>query len=73
MEEVFAVNLKEISEEEQFKCMKKLHSQFGHTVKDKFKTFMKDAEQEKHLDKIIESFDGCIKRKKTQTDQLCVL
>ena len=69
--EVLAVNLEEISEEEQFRCMKKLHSQFGHTVKERFKMFMKDAGAwqdglEKHHDKIMNSCEGCIKKKESR-------
>ena len=45
--------------------MTKLHKQFGHTKKEKFITFMKDAnvwhsELEEHLTKIIDSCRGCM-------------
>ena len=44
--------------------MKKLHRQFGHTPKDKFIAFMKDAKAwnsslEKHLDRVIDLYKGC--------------
>ena len=67
--EIFAVNLLTISEGDQFKQMVKLHKQFGHQIKEKFITFMKDAGVwhaglEKHLDKILNGCVGCIKKKR---------
>ena len=55
---VFAIDLETISEKEKLKQMKKLHMQFGHTPKDKFIRFMKDANVwnesiEKHLERVI--------------------
>ena len=69
IEEVFAVNLKQIPESEQLKWMTKLHRQFGHTSKPKFVNFLKDAGAwhdglGKHLDKIINSCEGCIKKRR---------
>ena len=45
--------------------MKKVHRQFGHTPKDKFMRFIKDANVwndslEKHLDTVIRGCKGCI-------------
>ena len=62
---VFAINLETISEKEKLKQMKKLHKQFGHTPKDKFIRFMKDANVwnyslEKHLDTVINGCKGCM-------------
>ena len=62
---VLSVDLATLSKPEQLKMMTKLHKQFGHTPKDKFITFMKDAnvwhsELEEHLDKIIENCRGCL-------------
>ena len=47
------------------KQMKKVHRQFGHTPKDKFMRFIKDANVwndslEKHLDTVISGCKGCI-------------
>ena len=62
---VFAINLETISEKEKLKQMKKLHMQFGHTPKDKFIRFMKDANVwndslERHLDRVISGCKGCM-------------
>ena len=67
--DVLAVDLLNLTEQEQFKAVEKLHKQFGHTPRDKFKTFLKEAkvwnkEIEKHLDRIMKSCEGCIKRKR---------
>jgi hypothetical protein len=66
---ILAVNLEDIPEKEQYKWMVKLHKQFGHTPKDKFVTFMKDARVwhlglEKHLDRIIQGCEGFFKRQR---------
>ena len=62
---VLNVDLGTLTKPEQFKMMNKLHKQFGHTRKEKFITFMKDAnawrpELEEHLDKIIDACKGCL-------------
>ena len=62
---VYAVDFETISEREKFQKMKKLHRQFGHTPKDKFIAFMKDAKAwnsslEKHLDRVVDSCKGCL-------------
>ena len=62
---VLAIDLKSISEKEKLKHMKKLHRQFGHTPKEKFVTFMKDANVwdeslGKHLDTVINECKGCL-------------
>ena len=69
IEEVLAIDLLNISEKEQFKAIDKLHKQFGHTIKEKFIIFMKDAniwnkDLERHLDRMIDNCDGCIKKKR---------
>ena len=69
IEEILAVNLEELSEKEQFKAMDKLHKQFGHTPKEKFVTFMKDANSwhsdlDQHLDRIIGSCEGFIRKQR---------
>ena len=65
--DVLAVDLLNLSEREQFKAVEKLHKQFGHTPREKFKTFLKEANVwskkiESHLDNIMKSCEGCIKR-----------
>ena len=62
---VLNVDLGTLAKPEHFKIMKKFQKQFGHTRKEKFITFMKDAnawrpELEEHLDKIIDSCTGCL-------------
>lgn len=69
VDQILAVNLVEIPDKEQYKWMVKLHKQFGHTPKDKFIVFMKDARVwhdglEKHLDRIIQGCEGCIQRQR---------
>ena len=69
IEQILAVNLEDIAEKERYKWMVKLHKQFGHTPKDKFVAFMKDARVwhdalEKHLDRISQGCEGCIKRQR---------
>ena len=69
VEEVLAIDLENIAEKDQIKAMEKLHKQFGHTSKEKFFNFMKDAKAwhaglEKHLDNIISQCVGCIKKKR---------
>lgn len=69
IEEVLAIDLENIAEKDQIKAMEKLHKQFGHTSKEKFVNFMKDAKAwhaglEKHLDNIISQCVGCIKKKR---------
>ena len=54
-----------MSKSEQMKMMRKLHKQFGHTPKEKFITFLKDAKSwhaglEEYLDKIIDNCKGCL-------------
>ena len=62
---VLAVDFETISEKEKYHQMKKLHKQFGHTPKDKFIAFMKDAKAwnkslEKHLDRVMDTCKGCL-------------
>ena len=62
---VLSVDLATLSKPEQMKMMRKLHKQFGHTPKEKFITFLKDANAwhaglEEHLDKIIDNCKGCL-------------
>ena len=69
VEQILAIDLVNIDDKEQFKAMVKLHRQFGHTPKEKFIDFMKDANSwhkglEKHLDRIINNCDGCIKKQR---------
>ena len=65
--DVLAVDLLKMTEQEQRKAVEKLHKQFGHTPREKFKTFLKEAKVwnkdiERHLDRIMKSCEGCIKR-----------
>ena len=65
--DVLAVDLLKMTEQEQLKAVEKLHKQFGHTPREKFKTFLKEAKVwnkdiERHLDRIMKSCEGCIKR-----------
>ena len=41
--DVLAVDLLNLSERDQFEAVEKLHKQFGHTPREKFKTFLKEA------------------------------
>ena len=65
--DVLAVDILNLTEKEQLKAVEKLHKQFGHTPREKFKTFLKEAniwnkDIERHLDRIMKSCEGCIKR-----------
>ena len=69
IEEVLSIDLLNINEKEKVAAMEKLHKQFGHTNKEKFVAFMKDANVwhkglEKILDGIIDKCVGCIKKKR---------
>ena len=69
VKDVLAIDLESAAEKDQMEAMEKLHKQFGHTSKEKFVNFMKDAKAwhdglEKHLDHIISKCVGCIKKKR---------
>ena len=58
------VDLTNLIDEEMYKCMEKLHSQFGHHPSEKFIKLMKDARAyfpgaERHLEKI-RRCEGCL-------------
>ena len=69
VEEIFAINLKELNEKEKEKALVKLHKQFGHRPKDVFVTLLKNAnvwsnDMSQLIDKIVDNCEGCILRKR---------
>ena len=61
VEEVFAVNLDEVSSADQCKVFMKLHRQFGHPMQPKLISLMKDAGvwQEDHASSMNKVYDKC--------------
>ena len=69
VDDIFSVNLLEADDKDKYEALDKLHKQFGHRPKDSFINLLKSAnswseDMRCKIEKIIDSCEGCIKRKR---------